>query len=328
MGVKRRRIPLVDLEKRNGVFYVKQKHQCHRVCECRVVYRNCVKCNQKLSRRKSDYISLAVKHAQEQSNHRQRIRPDEDHRFCKTEFYKRILRKIEEGRMMCECTLCRSATNKQRLSVRGPNKFSVDRVDDRLGYTQHDQELRLVSKMHHSWQKRDSSPDDVVSSRPKCKRKWITSVKTGIITRSKRRYKRTLTEILSMEAAGMDVTQMRSQLESHRIDNASCCSLLRQKMETELGCQKCGVKLDYGDKDGKLVKKHNSSQASPDRIDNRLGYTPTNVRMVCCACQTMENVDEVEDVFLGEDEFADLLHFLKQKIEQMRLTNLDDILRS
>lgn len=323
MGVKRRRIPLVDLEERNGVLFVKQKTQRHRVCECRVVYRNCVKCNKTLSSRKSDYITLAVKHAQEQSKHRQQTRPDEDHRFCETEFYKRMLVRIEESGMMCECTLCQS-TDKQRLSVRGPNKFSVDRVDDRLGYTHRDQSLRLVSKRHHSWQKRDSTPNEKVSSRPNSRRKWITSVKTGIITRSKKRYKRTLLEIVSMEAAGMDVTQMRSRLKSHEIDNVSCRSLLRKKMDTERSCQKCGDELDYGDKDGYLVNKNNSSQASPDRIDNRFGYTFTNVRMVCCACQTMESVDEVDDVFLGDDELVGLLDFLKEKIKNARLTNLDD----
>lgn len=313
MGVKRRRIPLADLVKRNGVLYVKQKNQHHRVCECRVVHRNCVKCNKKLARRKSDYILLAAKHAEEYSKHRQRLRPSEDHAFSKLVFYKRILAKIREEPFLCECFLCLTkGADRQRLSVRGPNKFSVDRLHDRLGYTHPDQVLRFVSKAHHSWQKRDL---DNITSRTK--RKWLHVVKYGIVSRSKRRYARTLSEISSMESAGMNVSQMKFMLKTHEVDHNLLRSMLENKKRTEGECQKCGVELDYGDENGFLTQKNNPRQASPDRVDNRIGYTPTNVRMVCCSCQTMGTVDEVEDVYLDVTEVSEIEDYLVQKIEDI-----------
>lgn len=309
MGVKRRRVKEKDIIEKNGKLYVKQKHQNHRVCECRIVYRNCVKCNKKLAKRHSDYIGLMVKHAKEYSLHRQKIRPNEDHSFFSKHYYQLIFSRINDSKMLCECELCISGDSRQHLSVRGPNKISMDRVHDHLGYTHTDQELRLVSKSHHSWQKRVSGPSLVLQ-----KRKWIHAVKQGIVKRSKARYDRTLSEISEMEKAGMNTDDMKNWLTTHIIDHEKCISMLKEKMNSTPSCEKCGVELYYGNDCGFSETKHDTRKASPDRINNRIGYTSQNVRMVCHSCQTMESIDDPDDVFLNEVEMVELLEYIKSKM--------------
>jgi len=314
MGVKRRRVALSDLIIKNGKYYVKQKKQNHRVCECMVVYRNCIKCNKKLAKRHSDYISLMVKHAKEASEHRQKLRPEEDHSFSEKRFHELILEKVCNSKMLCECESCIESGIRQSLSIRGRNKLSMDRVFDHLGYTHDNQILRLVSKSHHSWMKRNSNPCEVESQ----KRKWALTVKNGIIKRSKDRYKRTLCEIYEMEKAGMDTIQMKKWLETHIVDINNCYSMVLEKKAEFPQCGKCGIELDYGDENGITMDKNNPKRASVDRIDNRIGYVPHNVRMVCHSCQTMESIDDIEDVFLDLKETEELIKYIKTKIVSMR----------
>lgn len=103
MGVKRRRIALEDIIVKNGRRYVKQKSQNHRVCECMVVYRNCIRCNKNLAKRHSDYISGMVKHAKEASTHRQTVRPHEDHSFFPKKYHELLLERVISSKMTCEC---------------------------------------------------------------------------------------------------------------------------------------------------------------------------------------------------------------------------------
>ncbi|CAM9107580.1 unnamed protein product [Ectocarpus sp. 12 AP-2014] len=295
-----------------GVAYVKRKNQHHRVCSCRVVYMNCVKCNKKLAKRKSDYVSLMVKHAREASLHRQKCRPEEDHSFCQLKYYGLVLRRVETSRMLCECFLCASLPRdqRQRLSVRGPNKLSIDRVSDNVGYTHRDQTLRLISKSHHSSQQRNAVPLQIISKK---KRKWMVSAVSGMLRRSRTRYTRTRVEIQGMQRARMKVTQMFFYLSTHLLDRETCVSMISKKKRETSHCPKCGEPLDYGDENGVMTTKNNPRRASPDRLDDRIGYVESNVRIVCCACQTMGSIDDIDDVFLTPEEVTDLVDYLATK---------------
>lgn len=314
MGVKTRRLEPHLLIYKHGKVYAKRGKQNHRVCDCRVFYGNCVKCNDKYARRKSDYISVMVKHARESSVKRKVTRPTENHDFNDLDYYRLVLTRIQESRMLCECSLCESRGHRQRLSIRGPNKMSMDRTRDDIGYTHEDQVLRLISKVHHSSQKRDAVPVEKTSKRPK---KWSESMLDGITKRSKRRYERTQKEISQMERASMDVKDMVIFLNTHLIDRENIRAMLEKLREETPDCTECGISLDYGDAEGFLVTTNNPRQASPDRINDRIGYTPENVRMVCCACQTMGEVDDAEDIFLDEPGLLDLERYLVDKIGSM-----------
>ena len=318
MGVKRRRISPSEMVYIRGVAYVKRKNQHYRVCACRVVYMNCVTCNKKLARRKSDYISLMVKHAREASVHRQRCRPDEDHSFSPLEYHGLILQRVKESGMICECPLCAPLCRdeRQRLSVRGPNKFSIDRLFDKLGYTHREQVLRLISKSHHSSHQRDAVP---VQTTSKTKRKWMVSAVSGMLRRSRIRFERTRVEIAGMQRACMDVTKMKFYLSTHLLDRVSCVSMVSRKKRETLNCPKCGVLLDYGDENGVMTTVNNPRRASPDRLNDRVGYVDKNVQIVCCACQTMGSIDDADDVFLDSAEVIDLLGYLLAKVAKMSL---------
>ena len=254
-----------------------------------------------------------VKHARETSIKRGIKRPHEDHGFDEPEYYRMILQRIRESKMTCECILCLSRGTRQALSIRGPNKMSMDRVHNDLGYTHQDQVLRLISKNHHSAQDRDAVPLEVTSRR----RKWSDSTLSGMIKRSKKRYDRTRKEIQHMKKALMDVDAMITYLGTHVTDKETLRSLIeRLRMETP-NCAKCGVPLEYGDDKGYLVTKKNPRQASPDRLNDRIGYTPDNVQMVCCACQTIGEVDDAEDIFLDEAGLIDLEKYLEDKIASL-----------
>lgn len=310
MGVKRKRVLPEAIKTISGVMYARRGNQNHRVCKCMVFHMNCIKCNDLLARRKSDYVSLMVKHAREASAGRQVKRPEEDHRFDPLEYHRIILDRISSSNMLCECLLCESRGERQRLSVRGPNKMSMDRTFDSLGYTHEDQILKLVSKSHHSFQRRDGIPTEITSR----KRNWLVSVVSGICKRSRIRYSRTSREIDTMKSAQMNVEKMREYLKTHLVDRESCREMISRKRKDTPDCSKCGVVLDYGDTEGFISTKNNPRQASPDRINDRLGYTPDNVNMVCCACQTMGAPDDVHDVFLCETQFEDLQRYLESKI--------------
>jgi len=318
MGVKRRRICPEDIVYIRGAPYVKRKKQHYRVCPCRVVYMNCVTCNKKLARRKSDYISLMVKHAREASVHRQQCRPDEDHSFSLSKYYDLILQRVKESRMICECPLCSllSREKRQRLSVRGPNKLSIDRLFDKLGYTHRDQVLRLISKSHHSSQQRDAVPLQTTS---KTKRKWIVSAVSGMLRRSRARFERTRAEIEDMQRACMNVVKMKFYLGTHVLDRETCVSMVSRKKKETSHCPKCGTCLDYGDENGVMTTINNPRRASPDRIDDRIGYVDHNVQIVCCACQTMGSIDDVDDLFLDSSEVDDLLGYLSTKVDKVLL---------
>ena len=309
MGVKTRRIPPVDLIHKGGRVYARRGGQNHRVCDCRVFYMNCIKCNEKYATRKSDYITMMVKHARETSSKRRVTRPEEDHEFDELKYYKILLTRIKESQMRCECTLCASLGFRQVLSIRGPNKMSIDRVRDDLGYTHKDQVLRIVSKVHHSPQKRDATPIEVRS-----KRKWTDSTLSGIVRRSRKRYERTRKEITQMERAMMDVSSMVGFLKTHIVDREDTRSMIERLRNETPRCRKCGIDLYYGNEDGYLLFKNNPRQASPDRIHDRMGYTPDNVQMVCCACQTLGEVDDAEDIFLDADGIMDLERYMVNKI--------------
>lgn len=310
MGVKTRRLEPGDLIHKRGRVYAKRGKKNYRVCECMVFYGNCVKCNDKYARRKSDYISVMVKHARETSVKRRVTRPTENHDFDDLEYYRLVLARIHESRMLCECSLCVSRGTRQMLSIRGPNKMSMDRSRDDIGYTHKDQVLRLISKVHHSSQKRDAIPVEK-TSRP---RRWSDAMVNGITKRSKKRYERTKKEISQMERASMNVDEMVMFLNTHVIDRENIRSMLDGLREGTPDCSKCGIGLDYGDPDGFLVTTNNPRQASPDRVNDRIGYIPENVRMVCCACQTMGEVDDAEDIFLDEPGIMDLERYLVDKI--------------
>lgn len=312
MGVKRRRISPLEMVHIRGVEYVKRKNQHHRVCSCRVVYMNCVKCNKKLAKRKSDYVSLMVKHAREASIHRQRCRPGEDHSFCPVKYYGLVLMRVKTSRMLCECPLCAPLPRyeRQRLSVRGPNKLSIDRIFDNVGYTHRDQTLRLIAKSHHSSQQRDAVPLQITSKK---KRKWIVSAVSGMLRRSRTRYTRTRIEIEGMERARMNVTQMIKYLGTHLLDRETCVAMILKKKRETSHCPVCGEQLDYGDENGVMTTKNNPRRASPDRLNDRIGYVENNVRIVCCACQTMGSIDDADDVFLAADEVTDLVDYLATK---------------
>ena len=316
MGVKRRRISPVEMVHIGNVAYVKRKNQHHRVCSCRVVYMNCVKCNMKLAKRKSDYVSLMVKHAREASAHRQRSRPDEDHSFSAVKYTRLILQRVHASGMICECSLCAIVPreDRQRLSVRGPNKLSMDRIFDNIGYTHDKQVLRLISKSHHSSQQRNAVPVQITSKK---KRKWILTAVSGMLRRSKTRFLRTQGEILDMQRAHMNVDEMKYYLSTHILSRHSCMSLVAKKRRETVSCPKCGTLLDYGDKNGVLTTKNNPRRASPDRLNDRIGYTPENVQIVCCACQTMGSIDDAKDVFLTPSEVDDLVRYLSEKIRKL-----------
>ncbi len=313
MGVKRRRIPPSDIIIINGQTYARQGNKNHLICDCKVFYMNCMNCNEKLARRKSDYISLMVRHARQASVRRQITRPSEDHSFNNITFYKCILDRITKSEFMCECLLCESRNISHKLSIRGANKFSMDRKFDHIGYTHPDQILRLVSKSHHSSQQRDAIPEKAMNRR----RKWIQMAMWGISKRSKRRYIRTKQEIEDMENAKMDVTHMKLFMETHHVDKDKCTQMLIQKKSETPNCVKCGIELDFGDENGILVYTNNPVQASVNRIDNRIGYTSDNVEIVCCSCQVMEVPDEIPDIFLSDVDLDDLKEYLIRKIESI-----------
>ncbi len=308
MGIKRKRIPLSEIIYKNDKKYAMDGGKCRMVCECMVFYRNCMKCNLKLAKRHSDYILLMVKHCKEASESRKRTRPHEDHDFCLKTFLKIIYTIIKENKLICMCDLCMNLENKQKLSIRGPNKLSVDRVFDNIGYTHKDQKLRLISKSHHSWQKRDSIP---IASK---KRKWIQRAKDGILQRSIKRYNRIEDEIISMGNSGLDIKELKHQQKTHVITPEYCEYMLNNKKENTPNCKKCNVKLDYGDENGNVFTRGESKRASPDRINNRIGYISDNVRMVCFSCQTIESIDDREDLFLDDKEYIELLEYIEKKI--------------
>lgn len=315
MGVKTRRLLPNDLIHKGGRVYAKRGKQNHRVCSCRVFYMNCVKCNDKYARRKSDYMTVMVKHARETSIKRKKSRPHENHEFNDLSYYKLVLTRIQESKMMCECTLCLDRGIRQKLSIRGPNKMSMDRVYDDMGYTHENQHLRLISKAHHSSQKRDAVPISIISNN----RKWSDSTVSGIIKRSRKRYDRTEKEISQMKNALLDVSDMLLFLNSHLIDRQNIKQMINRLQEETPNCRKCNIPLDYGDTNGYLVTKNNPRQASPDRLNDRIGYIPGNVQMVCCACQTMGEIDDAEDIFLDKNELLDLENYLVDKIGSLEL---------
>lgn len=191
--------------------------------------------------------------------------------------------------------------------------MSMDRVHDHLGYTHKDQVLLLISKAHHSSQKRDAVPIGKTTSL----RKWSDSTVNGIVKRSKKRYNRTKIEVSQMRNAMLDVGEMIKFLNSHLIDIEETRSMIERLKNDTPCCNKCGIDLDYGDENGFLVSTNNPRQASPDRINDRIGYTPENVQMVCCACQTMGEVDDVDDIFLDDSGILDLERYLVDKIGSM-----------
>lgn len=311
MGVKRRRIPTDEIIIKDGKTYARRGGKNQLICECKVFYMNCMVCNDKLARRKSDYVPLMVRHARQSSVRRSITRPHENHSFDEAKFYSLLLDRIVESGFKCECILCSARGSHQRLSVRGANKMSMDRKFDNIGYTHPDQKLRLVSKSHHSSQQRDAIPEKSMKRR----RKWIHMAMWGISKRSKERYTRVGKEIIDMEKAGLDVTCMKGYMGSHEVDISKCTQMIINKKNRTSNCVKCDVELDFGDEDGVLVTTNNPNQASVNRIDNRIGYTESNVELVCCACQSMEIPSEIPDIFLSESELDDLKEYISKKMK-------------
>ena len=122
-----------------------------------------------------------------------------------------------------------------------------------------------------------------------------------------------------MQRACMNVTKMEFYLSTHLLDRVSCVSMISRKKIETLNCPKCGVLLDYGDENGVMTTVNNPRRASPDRLNDRIGYVDKNVQIVCCACQTMGSIDDADDVFLNSDEVADLVEYLSAKTAKMVL---------
>jgi hypothetical protein len=60
----------------------------------------------------------------------------------------------------------------------------------------------------------------------------------------------------------------------------------------------CNNKLTFGDENGKLVLKNDSTQASPNLLDNSNAlYSPDNFRFVCFACQSTDNPNPTDNVY-------------------------------
>lgn len=308
MGVKRRRFSPDDITIKNGKSYAISGKRLYRVCECKIFYRHCIKCNELLSKRTSHYVQEMVKHSRQSSLKRKKTRPNEDHHFDQNRYYQLLLERVVKSGLVCECSLCIENNRKQYLSIWGPNKISIDRESDNIGYTHKNQRLRLISKNHHSWQKRDAIPEKSY------RRNWLGTTVSHIVKRSKKRYDRTRAEIDEMEKAGLDILEMIVYLHSHITDPSECRLMIENKMKETKNCKKCGIELDYGDENGMMETKNNPRQASPDRINNRIGYISENVQIVCCSCQTMGNLDENEDIFLDEEGLNKLKNYLKDKI--------------
>ena len=308
MGVKRRRFSPSDIIVKNGKSYASSGGRLYRVCECKIFYRHCTKCNDLLANRTSHYVQEMVKHSKQASIKRNKTRPEQDHHFDQNRYYQLLLERMIKSGLECECSLCIEKDEKQLLSIWGPNKMSIDRTSDNIGYTHKDQILRIISKNHHSWQKRDAIPEEAY------RRNWLNTTVSHMVKRSKKRYIRTKSELKEMEKAGLDISEMSVYLESHVIEPKRCKTMIEDKVRTTDSCKKCGILLDYGDENGFLKTKNNPRQASPDRINNRIGYISDNVQIVCCSCQTMGNLDENEDIFLDETGIIDLKRFLTDKI--------------
>ena len=122
-----------------------------------------------------------------------------------------------------------------------------------------------------------------------------------------------------MQRACMNVTKMEFYLSTHLLDRGSCVSMVSRKKRETLNCPKCGVLLDYGDENGVMTTINNPRRASPDRLNDRIGYVDKNFQIVCCACQTMGSIDDADDVFLNSDEVADLVEYLSAKVAKMLL---------
>jgi RNase P subunit RPR2 len=56
-------------------------------------------------------------------------------------------------------------------------------------------------------------------------------------------------------------------------------------------CPCCGVSMNYGRGYNKMYNEVRGIVARPslDRIDNNLGYEPSNVRVICESCNTIKN---------------------------------------
>ena len=123
-----------------------------------------------------------------------------------------------------------------------------------------------------------------------------------------------------MENSGLDVFELIQQQKTHIITSVDCEELLINKKKNTPNCKKCNVELDYGDENGNVFTCGESRRASPDRINNRLGYIPENIRMVCFSCQTIESIDDRDDLFLDEKEYVDLLKYIENKLKISTIT--------
>lgn len=112
----------------------------------------------------------------------------------------------------------------------------------------------------------------------------------------------------------MSVSKMEGYLGTHLLDRSTCVEMITKKKRETSHCPKCGERLDYGDEHGFMTTKNNPRRASPDRLNDRIGYVSSNVRIVCCACQTMGSIDDADDVFLTDREKADLVAYLEARI--------------
>jgi hypothetical protein len=82
----------------------------------------------------------------------------------------------------------------------------------------------------------------------------------------------------------------------------------------------CNNKLTFGDENGKLVLKNDSTQASPNRLDNSNAlYSPENFRFVCFAFQRTDNPNPTDNVY--PEDLAELL------LEGERLNDFKEALK-
>lgn len=81
--------------------------------------------------------------------------------------------------------------------------------------------------------------------------------------------------------------------------------ITKKKCETS-HCTKCGTRLDYGDKNGLMTTKNNPRRASPDRLNDRIGYVAKNVRNPTMQLFTME--EDGTNVFVSVKNFKTYLY--------------------
>ena len=301
MGVKRRIIKKSETYTKNGILYVKSGKQGYRVCDCHSQYRHCLRCNPNNGSLPSHYIGTMFNHARQRSR-------EKNYDLCEKVFYKLLSQSIVDSKMECQCEKCTHQITRLRMSVIGCDKLSIVRSDNTIGYTHENQNLLLYAKSHCSYQSRQETP--ILKMKP---RLWMNVVVAGMVTRSSIRVTSISEQIKELRDGGWDTSHLNLRRESHMKNVDKWKSLIVEQREKTPLCSKCDDTLDYGDSTGKLYYKNNHLQASVDRIDDMFGYIRGNVRIVCTACQSPSTPGEVDNIFIDDVGYINLIEYLHKK---------------